>query len=93
MIQKYVFFCSRYLFFKQKTVSKQFKNSMYFFVVVVLLNLQYVFSDFNRKAEKRKFSDGKTYFGRKNFRTKKNPKVFPSESFRSYNVVIKCLYE
>ena len=22
-------------------------------------------------------------FGRKNFRTKKNPKVFPSESFRS----------
>ena len=47
-----------------------------------------VFSDFNKMAEKRKFSDENT-FGRPKFRTekfsdKKNPNVFPSESFRSY---------
>ena len=45
-----------------------------------------VFSDFNKMAEKRKFSDGKT-FGRLKFLTetfsdKKNPKVFLSKSFR-----------
>ena len=49
------FFYSRYLFFKEKTLSKQFKNSMYFLVVVVILNLQH-----NKMAEKRIFSDGKT---------------------------------
>ena len=42
----------------------------------------YDFSDFNKMAEKRKFSDGKT-FGRPKFRTEKCSIKKKSESFRS----------
>ena len=63
---------------------------MFFFVVVVLLNLQYfkMFSAIlikwkkNENFRMEKLSADPN-FGRKNFRTKKNPKVVPSESFRS----------
>ena len=44
-------------------------------------------------AEKRKFSDGKT-FGRPKFRTKKNPKVFlgHTEYFYEWNLQIICRF-
>ena len=68
---------------------------MYFFVVVlfnilVFLNVQYfkMFSAIIIKWQKNEnfWTDklsADPNFGRKNFTTKKNPNVFPSESFRS----------
>ena len=56
---------------------------LFFFVVVLLIKptiFLNVFSDFNKMAEKRKFSDGKT-FGRPKFRTEKFSDKKKSESF------------
>ena len=54
---------------------------MYFFFFFIKPTIFFnVFSDFNKMAEKRKFSDGKT-FGRPKFRTEKFSDKKKSESF------------
>ena len=85
-----MFFFILKLFLKKKQFLNSLKTLCIFLFLVVLLYLQYfkMFSAILIKRQKNenfrteKLSADQN-FGRKNFRTKKNPKVFPSESFRS----------